>query len=503
MTELVLGLDLGTHGVRAVAVDREGVIRAHSVAFYERIMQPGGVQEQSLEVVLAGVLQALREVVATTSADFNLAGMAVTHQRGTLVVLDRTDCPIGHAICDSDTRSWPQAHWLADQVGAQELYSLTGCPPLPFNGLTKILWWRQTFPEKVDTVSAWVSMQDWLVNLLTGERLSSPGAALRQGVIDIRQPERYAFLLLDQLEIDPSQFWQLRPFGEVLGFVSGKFSDACGLPAGLPVFPAPGDQPAAVLGSGALASGAAAANLGTSFLLSFPVAGFIPFAPGTLYTLEVLPDGRYALELGEGSGTNVLDWLRIDLLGLPSVESLNALATSSPPGANGLRVLPYWWGALNDHLCGVVAGLTSNHTRADLVRATLEALAFELRWVWDIMTAKTSLAPREVALFGGASHNPLLCQILATLFGRPVYRPATPEASALGAALSAAVGLGWYCDYTSAAAVVKREAVIEPAQALQDYYQEAYLAYLSDRQQIVNLTLHKHNYCEDDDAIGG
>lgn len=491
MTELVLGLDLGTHGVKAVAVDREGAIRARSLAFYDRITQPGGVQEQPLEAVMAGVLQALREVVATIPAGHCLAGMAVTHQRGTLVTLDKADCPIGPAVCDSDIRSWPQARWLADQVGAQELYSLTGCPPLPFNGLTKILWWRHAFPEKEDIVSAWLSIQDWLVHLLTGERLSSPGAALRQGVIDIRQPEHYASSLLERLEMDPSQFWQLRPFGQLLGVVSSKFSAACGLPAGLPVFPAPGDQPAALLGSGALASGAAAANLGTSFLLSFPVTGFIPYSPGTLYTLEVLPDGCYALEFGEGAGTNVLDWLRTNLLEVSSVEALDALATSSPPGAHGLRVLPHWWAALDDHRCGVIVGLTSSLTRADLARATLEALAFELRRVWDIMTTNTSLAPQEVALFGGASRNALLCQILAALFERPVYRPTTPEASALGAALSAAVGLGWYRDYAAAAAVVKREAVVEPTQALQDFYQEAYLAYLSDRQRLVELALGK------------
>jgi xylulokinase len=482
MTDLVLGIDMSTHSVKVLAVDAAGKIHAQAEAGYARTVLPDGVQEQPLEPMEAVFFQALRQVIKSLAPGERIKGLAVTHQRGSVIGLDDKNLPLGPAVCDSDMRSWPQARLLAEQIGEATLYERTGCPPLPFNGITKILWWQQEQPESARRVVHWVSVQDWAVHLLTGELHSSPGSAMRQGVLDIHNPLSYATDLLERLDIPLERFLPLKPFGQTLGCICSEAALSSGLPEGIPVFPAPGDQPAAVLGTGALANHAAAINLGTSFLLSFPVNDYVPPSPDSLYTLEVLPDGCYALELGEGAGTNVLDWLRLTLLELPSVDSLNDLAGKSQPGAHGLVVIPHWWAALNDKRAGVIHGLTSSHTRADLVRATLEGLAYEMRIVWEKLATASGSNPTQLYVCGGAARNDLLCNILAAVLDRPVQRGDTAEASALGSAMAAAVGLRWFPNHSSAAKVFCRlETRFVPKPGERAYYGERYQNYLRHR----------------------
>jgi sugar (pentulose or hexulose) kinase len=481
--ELVIGIDLSTHGVKVLAVDAGGESHAEAHASYERVVAAGGVQEQPLEPVWQAVCQAVGMMMHSLPDRAKVVGLSVTHQRGTVVALDSSGQPMGAAICDSDTRSWPQANWLRTQVGAEHLYQLTGCPPFPFNGLSKMLWWCQTFPDQIHRLGHWLSMQDWLVWRLTGELMSSPGSAMRLGVLDIHNPQRYSDEVLSLADIPESTLPRLVPFGRCLGRIRPGPGREAGLPDGVPVFPSPGDQPAALIGSGALAADGALISLGTSFLTSFPLPEFVQTPAELPATLEVLPDGTYAMEFGEGAGTNVLDWLRVNLLGLSRVSDLDALASDSPPGANGLRVVPHWWAIMDDRRAGSIHGLHSHHTRSDLVRASFEGLVYELRNAWDRLEACNRVAPSEVAICGGASSSRYMAQMIANVFDRPVRRSDKVECSALGAAVTAAYALGWDESLVGAVEAMKPDSeVLLPDPPARDFYQRAYSAYfdLSD-----------------------
>jgi sugar (pentulose or hexulose) kinase len=479
--ELVLGIDLGTHGTRVLAVDAQGTLHARGVQLYKRDIQSGGIQEQPLGPVWRALCDAIRQTLTGLGPNERVIGLAATHQRGTVVALDADHHPIAPAVCDSDTRSVPYAQWLAEHIGAERLYHLTGCPPLVFNGLTKILWWRAEKPQEATKVKYWTSLQDWIVLQLTGRAVSHPGAALRMGVLDIQEPKRYADELLGALELG-GYFMPLVGWNRPLGRISTAAAQETGLESGIPVFAAPGDQPAAVLGTGALARGDAVINLGTSFLISIPTDSFVPQGGRLNCTLEVLPADAYALELGSGAGANVLDWLWTTLFELAPVEELMAYATASHRGARGVRVMPLWWGALDSQLTGGISGLRSDHTRADVVRATLEGLACEVRWIWERITSAFGRAPEGVALCGGLSRNDLFCQILTDTLERPLYRVTTADASAFGAAVSAAVGLNWYTSVREAARGMscrRHEFVSDDAGVT--FFQNRYQQYLSER----------------------
>jgi sugar (pentulose or hexulose) kinase len=476
--DLVLGIDLSTHAVKVVAVSADGELCAVSQSGYERLITAGGVQEQPLEPVWAAACQALHTVLDGLEHRTRIAGLSITHQRGTLIGIDIHGNPLGPAICDSDTRSWDQCRWLEKEVGGNWLYQRTGCPPMPFNGLTKILWWLREQPETGYQVAHWLSVQDWMVWKLSGALHSSPGSALRMGLLDIQQPLSYAGDVLSLTSIVPETLPSLVPFGHPLGTVSSNASNETGLPAGLPIFPAPGDQPAALAGSGALNIQAALANLGTSFLLSFPVDQFVPPLPTGRYTLEVLPGNTYALELGKGAGTNVLDWLRHNLLAVPGLAAFNELEASSPPGANGLYVVPHWWAIHDEQHAGRIEGLRSHHTRADVVRATLESLVYEIRRSWEELEMTGVLLPAQIVVCGGASNDEILCQIIADVLSLPVFRPVTTEASALGAAISAALGLDWFDNLKTAAAHMAHcQKWLQPEPSRAAFYQDAYRNY--------------------------
>lgn len=479
--ELVLGIDLGTHGARVLAVDRRGVIYGQGSSDYLRRTNDEGLQEQPLDPVWDAFCMAVKQCAANLTSDQRITGMAVTHQRGTVAALDESGKALGPAICDSDMRSLPQAQSLAERIGTQHLYTLTGCPPLSFNGLTKILWWLQHSPPD-QRINTFASVQDWAVLRLTGQALSSPGSALRLGVLDISDWSRYAEELLVELGLNPNRLMPLRPYNQALGSLTTKAAAEMGLQPCIPVFPSPGDQPAAMLGTGAIVEQDAVINLGTSFLISFPHPDFPAGGADYLCTLETLPDHSYAIELGTGVGTNILDWLRDELLQIPSVHELASLADRSPPGARGLRIFSHWWPALVGDSSCQFHNLRSIHTRADIVRATIEGLACEVRWSWEQLQNAVNDAPGKSFVFGGASQHDLLCQILSNTLNIPACRTITPEASALGAAISAATGVGWYASLReTASSMTKLEETFYPTSSESRFYNQVYNDYLESR----------------------
>jgi len=479
---VVIGLDLSTHGAKALAVSKTGNVVALAEKGYHRIVGVDGSHIQPMEEMADAVIESLRGLTEKLGTSIRIEGMSITHQRGTLIGADEYGNPVVPTVCDSDTRAWQQAKHIQDAYPRQKLFNRTGCPPVPFNGLMKILWWYQQNPQQAALVRWWMSVQDWAVWLLSGCFNSSPGSAMRMGVLNIHQPFEYEEQLLEELHIPLETFLSLKPFGKEVGSVSSKMSDLTGLPPGLPIFPAPGDQPAAVLGTNATGLQAATINLGTSFLLSF-VLQRTEIQPGEIFsTLEILPENYYALEYGEGAGTNILDWLRNNLLAINSIDALNKIAGDSKRGASGVVVVPHWWAIMDTNRCGIITGLRSHNTRGDVVRATYEGLAYEVRICWEKLAGITGESPSSVAVCGGASQNDLFCSILASVVNKPVYRTACKEASAFGAAITAAAGVGWNSSvFTAAEQMVHVETTIPPDLDDSKFYKDSFQNYLTYR----------------------
>lgn len=436
---VLLGVDAGTHGVRILALRLPDLaVVAESAGIYSRTLADG-VQEleaQALERAFAQALEGL-----ALPPDTEAAGLGVTHQRGTMIPVDDQGRPLAPAFCDSDERALDAAGYRLSGIDPEAYYRRSGCPVVSFNGFSKILWCKKHLPELWRKTAAWLSPQDYLLSRLSGQPRLSEGSVLRSGFLDVHRRTVWR----DLLPGEPFLQLECTAVGQRCGTVSEAWSARYPLLRGTALFAVPGDQPAALLGSGA-GGRIQAMNLGTTFVASAS-AEKPAEDPAGLITTEVLPAGRYAPEFGTGAGGQFLDFLT-GLLGSGDWARLEAEAAAVPAGAQGMRVVPLLWQVTSAGVDGCVTGLRPFHTRGHLFRAAYEGLAYEARLSLEKLSGCAG-APEALRVFGGLSDSELFLKILASVLGIPVEASAHKQASALGAGLTCALGLGLLADLSA------------------------------------------------------
>jgi glycerol kinase len=437
----ILALDQGTTGSTALVFGPDGTVRGRG---YREIPQhfpePGHVEHEP-EDLFASIVAAARDALTEHGGQVDAIG--ITNQRETLVLWDReTLAPVGRAIVWQDRRT--AARCAALRAAGQEpwIRAQTGLLLDPYFSATK-LESRLADPVIRDAAAAGRlcagTVESWLVARLTGGRhVSDPTNASRTLLAALAtgewQPE-----LLDFFGVPSAMMAEIVPSAGLAGTTTPDWFGAA-----LPITGLVGDQQGALFGQGCTAPGMAKITYGTgAFLLRFTGTDAPP-APGQgiLATIAAGEDGGrgWALEGSVFVAGAAVQWLRDGLGIIESADETAALAASVPdtggvtlvPAFTGLGA-PYW----NAEARGTLVGLTRGTSRAQLVRATLEAIAHGTCDLADAMGGVTSLR-----VDGGAAANDWLMQVQADLLGVPVERPAGVELTAYGAARLAAIGLG-------------------------------------------------------------
>lgn len=438
---VVLGVDAGTHGVRALALDvadRRAV--AQSVCAYSRISR-GDTQTLDATALENAFFQALESL--TLPDGCRVEALGVTHQRGTVIPVDADCRPLAPAFCDSDNRALCGDGFLESGLDPQSYYETSGCPVVPFNGLAKILWCRRHMPTLYQKTAAWLSPQDYMLSRLTGRMQLTEGSALRNGYLDVEKRRLASFPGLET----PFTRFSCTPVGGCCGKAADR--PRISFLKDLPLYAVPGDQPAAFLAVGAASPARAAMNLGTTFVAS--VRSAVPARDRqAIVTTEVLPFGLYAPEFGTGAGGQFMDFLTNLFFGGPPMDAatwtaLDQGAGDIAPGGEGLRIVPLLWQATSAGAQGRMEGLKPFHTRAHFVRAAYEGLACEARLSLEKLAECTEV-PGTLAVFGGMSRCNAFLDILASMTGKRVEAAAQTQASAQGAALCCMIGLGIFAD---------------------------------------------------------
>lgn len=475
---IILGLDAGTHGVRtlAYAPERQAFLAAAGRDYPRH--SAAGVQEMSPAVLLETFRGTLGDILRQMPRDARVEALGITHQRGTVIPVDGGGAPLAAALCDSDSRAAAPEELRSLGVDPADYYRRTGCPFVSFNGMAKILWARLHAPELYQKAAAWLSPQDYLVSCLVGRVTVTEGSASRNGCLSVGSHR------LDQ-ELFPGEPFLNHgcvPVGTSCGQAADSWARDFPALAGAEVIAVPGDQPAAVIGSGAV-DGGLAMNLGTTFVASLCHTAPV-FDPERMATVEILPQNGFAMEFGTGAGGQFTDWLaRMLLDGTPADKhfwaALDARAGDAPPGADGLRVVPLLWQVTSPGVVGGIRNLGIHHTRAHLVRAAYEGLACEARLSIEKVQALVGRAPDTLRVFGGMSANPVFLRILASITGKTVAVPAEKQASACGAALTAALACGHFKTLAQASAIADAgRRLYDPnkEEAYNDGFFEAYCA---------------------------
>jgi glycerol kinase len=446
---LILAIDQGTTGSRAIVFDRRGrAVASAYEEFPQYFPRPGWVEHDPDEIwrsVYRTVQRALAAVPERT-----IAAIGITNQRETTVVWDRrTGRPVARAIVWQCRRTAERCRELRAQKGIVRLIrQRTGLPIDAYFSATKAEWIldRGGLRDRAErgglafgTTDAWV-----LWNLTGGaSQATDPTNASRTMLYDIR---RLAWDedLLRLFRIPRSVLPEVRPSsGEF-----GRTVRAGRLPAGVPVMGVAGDQQAALFGQAGFRPGAIKNTYGTgAFILLNTGRKAVASKHGLITTVACGPGGRavYALEGSVFVAGAAVQWLR-DELGLIRTAAESEAAAGAVADTAGVYFVPafvglgapYW----DADARGLIAGLTRGTTRNHLVRAAVEAMAYSTRDVLETMRKDSGIKVRELRVDGGASVNDLLCRFQADVLGIPVLRPKTVETTSLGAAYLAGLGAG-------------------------------------------------------------
>ena len=461
MSSLV-GLDVGTTGVKAVAVSPEGEVLARIEEAYPLSTPQPGWAEQDPEDWWRAAESALAELAAP-----DLTGLGLTGQMHGLVVLDERERVLRPAILWNDQRTAAECAEIEKRLGLRRLVELTGNRALPGFTAPKLLWLRRHEPEVYGRIAQVLLPKDFVRLRLTGERAIDVTDASGTLLFDVAR-RRWSDEVLAALEI-PHEWL---PHVLESPAVAGHTSD------GVPVAAGAGDQAAGALGVGVDRPGPLSVVLGTSGVVFAALPAFAANPEGRLHSFcHAVPDGWHAMGVMLAAAGS-LQWLRDVVAPGDSFETLTAEAEPWPPGAEGLVFLPYLAGERTPHADpdarGAFAGLSLRHDRGALVRAVLEGVAFGLRDALELLK-ELGVEPQIGRASGGGARSDLWLRIVASVLGVPLERTAVEEGAAYGAALLGGVAAGVFGDvHEAVAACVRVRDRIEPEPAWGDAYARAY-----------------------------
>jgi len=451
----LIGLDVGTSGARAVAIDLEGNVIATASAEYPLSTPRPGWTEQDPEHWWA----ASKEVLSRLRAQLRdpPLGLGLTGQMHGSVFLDEADEVIRPALLWSDQRTASQCRRITEKVGARRLVEITGNPAITGFQAPKILWLREHEPDAYARIHHVLLPKDFIRLRLTGELATDASDASGTLLLDLRH-RKWSDEVLSALEIPRRWLPDVYEGPEVTGRITPAASAATGLPAGLPVAAGAGDNAAAAVGSGVVREGMVTSSIGTSGVV-FAHSETPRIDPlGRLHAFCHAVPGRYHLMGVTLSAGGSLRWWRVTAGAGLDYEAMAAEAGTAPPGSEGLVFLPYLSGERTPHLDpqarGAFAGLSLRHTRAHLTRAVMEGVTYSLKDSLDLMT-ELGVPMTEIRATGGGARSPFWRRMQADVFGLPVHRTRTEEGPAFGAALLAGVAAGAYADVFEAVALIQ------------------------------------------------
>ncbi len=466
---LLVALDQGTTSSRAIVFTTQGqVLATHAIEFTQHYPKPGWV-EHDPEDILNSQITALRTAVKLSGADVgDIAAIGITNQRETTLLWDRaTGACLHNAIVWQCRRSAPYVERLVREGKSDSIRQKTGLAPDAYFSGTKLAWLLDhlNLHERaergelcfgtVDSYLAW--------NLVEGRpHVTDATNACRTMLFNIHT-QQWDDELLSMLNIPRALLPEVTDSAHIIGNLR---SEILGRP--IPVAALAGDQHAALFGQACFTPGAVKNTYGTGcFMLMNTGDTPVVSHNGLLTTLAWRLNGQptYALEGSVFMGGATVQWLRDELKLIETSAETEQIAQSIDdtagvflvPAFTGLGA-PYW----DMYSRGTIVGMTRGTGRAHIVRAALEAIAYQSADLFFAMAADLGSRPQQMKVDGGASANGFLMQFQSDILSIPLVRPVILETTALGAALLAGIGAGVYANKEEAIGMVQPDLTFTP-----------------------------------------
>ncbi len=444
--EVIVGLDVGTTGVKAVAFDLADRRRTIAIREYPLIRPAAGQHVQDPAVILAGAHAALCECLGAARGSYVVA-MSLSAAMHGLIALDDKCRPITPLVTWADERAGAEARELACDPAAFDLQQVTGTPVHPMTPLVKLEWFRRNDPATFSAARWWVGLKDYLIYWLTGTLATETSSASGTGLLDVTT-RTWSPVAMAACGIDLGRLPEVLSTTAVLPLRSdGQLAASLGVPTGTPVAVGAADGPLANLGAGAVDVGIAGMSLGTSGAIRVVTHGPCPDRLGRVFCYALV-EPLWVAGGAISNGAEVLRWAArtlapgttTDTLGDPTTVPTQGVAADS----DGVVMLPFLlaeraplW---NPDLAGAFVGLRHHHNETHMRRAAMEGVCLQMRLLLDRVDAHHPVT--SVRATGGAFRSPLWRNLMAAALERPMTVSADAEGTALGAAAIGLVAVG-------------------------------------------------------------
>lgn len=477
----VLGLDLGTSGLKGILVNKEGDIVDEASSDYPLLTPARGHSEQDPNEWFRAAKEVLKAISKTTTdAAEKLEGISFSGQMHSLVLLDDKDEVLRPAILWNDVRTTKQCKEITVTLG-EELIKITKNKALEGFTLPKLLWVKENEPDIWQNVAQFLLPKDYLGFCFTGNKQMEYSDAA--GTLLLNVEERiWSQSILSAFDIDASITPKLVQSHDKIGVVSTKLANELGLKKEIPVFSGGADNPCAAVGAGIVKPDQGMASIGTSgVFLSYEESGEKDYKGHLHYFNHVIPDGFYTMGVTLAAGSS-LNWFKKTFADNESFKELLSGISKITPGSDGLLFAPYISGERTPYtdsdVRGTFLGIDIAHTRDHFARAVLEGITFSLRDSLELMRAHSDKDFSQIVSVGGGAKSPDWLQMQADIFNTPVVTLETEQGPAMGAAMIAAVDAKWYNNFEACSEIfVKYKEEVKPNSETVEKYEKIYANY--------------------------
>jgi sugar (pentulose or hexulose) kinase len=511
MPENLLAIDQGTQSARALLFDPRGNLLAKNRVLIEPYYSTApGLAEQDPNLFWKAICEACQGLWVMGVDKSSIAAVSLTTQRSTMINVDKLGKPLRPAI-----------HWL-DQRRTQGVKPLGGLWGAAFKlaGASHTVaylqaeaeanWIQKHQPEIWDATVKYLFLSGYLTYCLVGRFADSVGCQVGYIPFDYKKQDWEASWgwKWQAVTVDIGKLPELVPVASKIGEITPEAALATGIPVGLPLIASAADKATEVLGAGCLDPHIACLSYGTTATINTTHKKYIEVIPLIPPYPAAVP-GQYSFEIQIYRGYWMVTWFKqqfgfreqslADEKGLEPEAFFDELVHAVPPGCDGLVLQPYWSPGLvfpGPEARGAIIGFSDVTTRAHLYRAILEGLAYALREGAERTTKRSGVAITELRVAGGGSQSEAAMQLTADVFGLPTSRPHIYDASGLGAAMDAAVGVGIHPDFPTAISEMTRvRDTFGPSpdvhERYNDLYHGVYKKMYKKLQPLYQLMLHK------------
>lgn len=456
----VLGIDLGTSAVKAIAVNRTGEVVGEASVSYPLYHERPGYSEQKPQDWVEGTIEAVQQLVAKYDLPKEqVEGISFSGQMHGLVLLNEQGEVLRNAILWNDTRTTPQCRLIEEKCG-DKLLDIAKNKALEGFTLPKILWVKEHEPEIMEQASVFLLPKDYVRYQLTGDLAMDYSDAAGTLLLDV-SARQWSAEIADAVGVPTAICPRLVDSHTQVGCLLPAVAEAMGLHEGVRVFAGGADNACGAIGAGIVAPGAAMCSIGTSgVVLAYEEDQHADYRGKVHYFNHGQEDAFYVMGVTLAAGYS-LSWFKETFAPELSFDDMLADVDQVPAGSNGLLFTPYLVGERTPHADANIRasfiGLDGSHTLKYTARAVMEGITFSLRESIDILR-QAGKNVREIISIGGGAKNDTWLQMQADIFNADIVKLETEQGPAMGAAMLAAYGCGWFDSLQACAKVFIRPA---------------------------------------------